>query len=363
MKVSIVSAWNELPDSALRLLATAGEDCLFCGESWFALFSHQVAEPEHSPCWLLLNNGDATELILPMMVRQEGKARTLHSLSNYYTPYFSPAAAPGHCAGLLRTLFELADGFLREFDAVEFSPLTDHTKDTLLEASQGLRFSPVLQIQTYNWRQTGIKDFTQYWATRSSLLRNTVRRKERKLDALGGFRFSIAKADEIEQVIDDYRLVYSNSWKPAENFPEFIADLIRVYSVDGRLRLGLAHHDDRPIAAQIWLVNADTAYIYKLAYDQEYRELSVGTLLTHYLAKSVIDDDRVHTVDYLTGDDSYKAQWMSERRPLYRLTLANPRRPKGAVLALKHKLRQMMRRNSSLRHQRDRPSSAKQTGP
>jgi CelD/BcsL family acetyltransferase involved in cellulose biosynthesis len=343
MEISVVSAWDELPGSALRLLADFGQECLFCGDSWFGLFSRQVAEPNCSPCWLLLLEDDTTVLILPMMIRRDGKTKTLCSLSNYYTPYFSHVGPRDKSPTLLQTLFELAANFMRTFDAVEFFPLTESTKDVLLRASKGLSFSPEIEVQTHNWRQLGIEDFAQYWSTRDSRLRNTVLRKQRKLDALGDFHFSVVVSEEIDQAIADYHAVYAESWKPTENFPDFIDNLMRIYSREGKLRLGLARHGDKPIAAQIWLLNAGTAYIYKLAYDQQYENLSIGTLLTRHLFQFAIDVDGVHTVDYLTGDDGYKAQWMGERRPLHRLTLANPRRPRGATLVLKHNLRRILR--------------------
>ncbi len=46
--------------------------------------------------------------------------------------------------------------------------------------------------------------------------------------------------------------------------------------------------------------------IFKLAYDEAYRSMSAGTVLSAHLMEHVIEQDRVHTVDYLTGDDSYK---------------------------------------------------------
>ena len=34
-------------------------------------------------------------------------------------------------------------------------------------------------------------------------------------------------------------------------------------------------------------------------------------------------------IDYGTGDDAYKAEWMDRRRPLYRLDLYDPTSPRG----------------------------------
>jgi CelD/BcsL family acetyltransferase involved in cellulose biosynthesis len=54
--------------------------------------------------------------------------------------------------------------------------------------------------------------------------------------------------------------------------------------------------------------------IFKLAYDERFAQLSAGSVLTSQLMRQVIDVDRVAVVDYLTGDDAYKRDWMSHRR-------------------------------------------------
>ncbi len=41
----------------------------------------------------------------------------------------------------------------------------------------------------------------------------------------------------------------------------------------------------------------------------------------------VIDVDRVDLVDYGTGSDAYKAEWMEDVRPRYRLELFWPNHP------------------------------------
>ena len=344
MALSILSAWSDLPDSAQTLLARAEQDCLFCGDSWYGLFSRTVAERSFEPRWFVLSRERQAELILPMMHRPGSGKKVLRSMSNYYTPYFSPVGARHDPETSLHTLLELAADALRQFDSIEFFPLTAAAARAFDQASHGLGFVAARAIQTYNWRQTGIRCFDEYWATRDSRLRNTVKRKRRKLDAEGGFTFSIAGTDDVERALLAYRHVYRNSWKTQENYPEFIDGLLRAFARRGQLRLGFVHHDGTPVAAQIWLLGAGTAYIYKLAYDERYSARSLGTLLTHFLFRHMVEVEQVHTVDYLTGDDPYKAQWMSDRRPLYRLIWSNPRRPRGAAQAVTHGLRRRFRR-------------------
>jgi hypothetical protein len=47
--------------------------------------------------------------------------------------------------------------------------------------------------------------------------------------------------------------------------------------------------------------------------------------------RHALDVDRVSAIDYGTGDESYKADWMDERRMLWRLTAYDPRTLQGLV--------------------------------
>lgn len=79
--------------------------------------------------------------------------------------------------------------------------------------------------------------------------------------------------------------------------------------VAGTLRLGIAMPGDRPVAAQYWLVEGDRATIHKPAYAASARALSPGTVPTAAI------------VDFGTGDDPYKADWMDQRHTLWRIDL------------------------------------------
>jgi len=91
---------------------------------------------------------------------------------------------------------------------------------------------------------------------------------------------------------------------------------------------------DRPIAAQFWIVKDQVANIFKVGYDPEFRNLSVGSILTMVIMEKVIDEEKVREVDYLTGDDDYKKHWMSDRRERWGLVAFNPRRPKGLAAGI-----------------------------
>src|SRR5690606_22629144 len=129
-----------------------------------------------------------------------------------------------------------------------------------------------------------------------------------------------------------------------EPYPDFIPALLRLSASRGWLRLGIASYDNAPVASQVWLVCNGTAYIFKLAYDEHYKQLSPGTVLTAHMMRHVIEGDRIARIDYLSGDDRYKADWMSERGEQHGIAAYNPRSSRGLLMLLGHTFKRMVKK-------------------
>ncbi|WP_227711126.1 GNAT family N-acetyltransferase [Novosphingobium ovatum] len=173
------------------------------------------------------------------------------------------------------------------------------------------------------------RDYATYLAARPGPLRTTLKRKAKKVACTIHTAFSDAAWAE-------YEAVYAQSWKPEEGAMAFLRDFARAEGAAGRLRLGLAHALDgtqegvapgTPLAAQLWSVEGGTAFIHKLAYVESAKPVSPGTSLSAALFAHVIDGDGVTMVDFGTGDDPYKRDWMEEQRPRYRLEMVRLDQP------------------------------------
>lgn len=185
-----------------------------------------------------------------------------------------------------------------------------------------------------SWQvRTEGENFETYWARRPSRLRNTAARKAKaaQLD------IAIHRSFD-EAAWADYEAVYRASWKPEEGAPAFLRALAEQEGAAGTLRLGIASKDGRPLAAQLWLVEHGQATIHKLAYVTDSKELSPGTVLSMAMFRSALDEDRVTRIDYGTGDDAYKRDWMEERVPLFRVTAFNPATLSGLAGAVRSAL-------------------------
>jgi CelD/BcsL family acetyltransferase involved in cellulose biosynthesis len=146
----------------------------------------------------------------------------------------------------------------------------------------------------------------------------------------------VTNGDHLADTIAAFEQVYNASWKTPEPYPQFIPGLIRMCAEQGWLRMGIAYIDDVPAAAQLWIVYQGIASIYKLAYDEKFSAESVGSILTSRLMQHVIDIDKVRQVDFLSGDDPYKKDWMSHRRERRGIIAYNLRTAYGLLGALRH---------------------------
>ncbi|VAW01184.1 FIG00636029: hypothetical protein [hydrothermal vent metagenome] len=175
------------------------------------------------------------------------------------------------------------------------------------------------------------RTFDQYWADRPGQLRNTVRRKAKK--NLVSIRI---ETEFSEEHWNDYCDVYAKSWKPEEGNPEFLKTIARQEAQAGCLRLGLAYIDGNPVAAQFWTVENGEALIHKLAHVEDATKSSPGTLLSVAMFQHVIDLDRVDLIDFGTGNDPYKKEWMEDVRQRYRLEIYWPNNPLSWIPILRH---------------------------
>jgi hypothetical protein len=184
-----------------------------------------------------------------------------------------------------------------------------------------------LSPATASWRaDTAGLSFDDYWAARPSKLRSTAIRKGRT----AGLEVEIHRRFDPD-AWRAYEEVYRASWKPEEGSFPFLRALAEQEGAAGTLRLGIARKDGEPVAAQLWTVESGIAWIHKLAYREDAKSLSPGTLLSEAMFRAAIDTDRVARIDYGTGDEPYKADWMDRRETLWRIEAFDPRSVAGLI--------------------------------
>lgn len=339
--LQIYDALEALPRDFHALFEKAGQQSVFHTWTWYANFVESVLRPgDRLRIYALrsASGGPRAALVTQHAAPRPFSVRKLVSLSNYYSSLFGPVVDPDD-PELESLLTVLAQAIARDrcrWDEIYLNPLAAEARgfETLLRALKGQGLLVDRFFSFGNWYVTvGPQSFEQYVQGRP----RTGARQRKKLLPSPRFRFSlVTRPEDVERAMADYERVYRSSWKTGEPYPGFMPGLARRCAEQGWLRLGIAYLDGEPAAAQLWIVADGTASIFKVAYDQRFAKESVGTLLTSLLMEHVMERDKVSVVDYLTGDDGYKKDWMSQRRERWGIVAFNPRTLLGLLCAARH---------------------------
>ncbi|MBS0481053.1 MAG: GNAT family N-acetyltransferase [Proteobacteria bacterium] len=274
--------------------------------------------------------GDGVErAVLPLM--RDGQR--LSGLANWYTFRLAPLATPG--ADRPALFAALARNLARKTRRVTLDKLGDEDAALIANAFRDAGWTVWQeQCDVNHCLEVGGRSFAQYLSARPGSLRTTLKRKAAKLDLT---LYDSFDADAWAA----YEAVYAASWKPQEGSPAFLRRFAAEEGAAGRLRMAVGHIDGQPVAAQFWTVEHGTAFIHKLAHRDDARQFSPGTVLSAALFEQVIDRDKVDWIDFGTGDDAYKRDWMELVRPRFRLDMIRPRHPKNWPLIARHALRSL----------------------
>jgi len=351
-RTAVFTSFRELPSHYEKLLVDVENKNFFYGGGWFKNFCLNTIEPtSHIHIY-------AVEEVMPVAqgrgllfmrspAGQNGSffqglrvsPRTLSSMTGHPSVFFAP---------LVRDSDEQFDSVISSLvDAV----CNDHQKWAMIDLNfleLGSRvYASLIRalnernmvVRCYEYRPncyervSGI-GFDDFVTSRSSIVRKTILRKSRQLERTGQLRFHVTiGGSEIDSAIAAYEEVLANSWKEPEPFPNHTAGLIRAAAATGALRLGLLYLADRPVATQLWIVSAGKATIYKLHYDAEFKDQSVGAILTLRMFERVIEGDQVDEINFGVGNETAKRQWLTDERPLCGVVAFN-QRTLGGIYAL-----------------------------
>lgn len=285
---------------------------------WYQL----LADSGLAPLIAIARNAEASAALA---LTQDGGRIT--PLRNWYSFTWRQLAPAGESGDAL--LAAIARGLKTRSHRVTLEPVPDEDGSATRLAAAFRRAGWLVEVtpcDTNHVIAIAGRSFAEYWAARPGPLRTTLKRKGKKVTTRIVTTFDPALWGEYERI-------YAASWKPAEGNPAMLRAFAQSESAAGRLRLGLAYHEGTAIAAQFWTVENGIAYIHKLAHLESHKHLSAGTTLSAALFEHVIDSDRVALVDFGTGDQSYKADWMETTRPRFCIDCLHPARP-GAWLPL-----------------------------
>lgn len=332
-----------LPMAYQQWLTQNQPHAVFNTYEWFSALSRfkQLHEPEqHSHYYWLFILEHETLLVAAPLEQQGHKFRLI---TNFYTPeielfYDQLKLSASQAWQLLLNQLSVAD---RKWRSIEISPLYPEQ----LKQLQSLPLQQSVSIFPYHYSvnfQTRFRHFADYWAKRSGKLRNTLKRRSKAIQNQAP-QLSIHK-ELTPELLQHYWQIYERSWKTPEPSHQFINWLMQWAEKQQRLRLGLLSLNGHPVACQLWLLEQQTAYIYKLAQDKAFDHYSPGTILTEFMFRSLHEQDGIEQIDFLLGDDEFKALWMDTRTPVMGAEIINRHSLSGKLLMSLYRLRNLVKR-------------------
>lgn len=316
MRFECYTDWAQLPESANALFAQAEKNSIFFSRAWFECLTTAILDEELSLLLACVLNKEKVVAILPLM---QSKTYTWYALKHAYSPIYSLLIADHDQEQILTCMAQAVsqlsiNGILLEPVAGEDNNLLE-----LQKSLEAVGFVCDYTFRSYNWvNHLEARSYNEYMADRPAHLRNTIARKSRKLEREHGYQIRLFTGDDVLSNLADYYAVYDASWKQNElNNADLSHCFIARFTAAGWCRLAILYIKEQPVAAQLWFVCHGKASIFRLAYDKAWRPYSVGSILTSFLMKYVIETDKVKEIDFLSGNESYKQEWMSLRRKRY----------------------------------------------
>lgn len=161
-------------------------------------------------------------------------------------------------------------------------------------------------------------DWHAFEAGLTSRRRNSLRRAQRRAEAIGEPRYEIiapGPAAAAER-FDDILRVEAAGWKgrggTALEHDAALRRFFRLYSqaaaARGLLRLGFLRLDERIVAIQIALVHARRLWVLKIGYDESFAACSPGVLLMHAMVQRAFVE-RLEAVEFLGHCEPWLRLW------------------------------------------------------
>ncbi len=348
-----------------QLLETNPNSGLFVTPMWVTNYAcYRKRAGGQGRCLTARNPAGRLVGIVPL-VRKRATLRAAHATGEYESDW---CCAPDYARPFfLRTLLALSERrrcWIRLLLKVvrETSPLLSAVRE--LERARRVRcqFRRACDIPYLPTDQCGADALS----IPDSKYRSQLRRTLRKLNELGTPRFQdLAGLEGFDEAFDQFVCVEAAGWKARAGSAialepdarQFWQRLARCAAAAGQLRLHLLWLDDRVISGQLGVVYGDRYYSLKVGFDEQYRSLGPGALMTQHAVQTCLDDPAIAVYDFAGPRQSYMLNWTREHVRTWNVSIGAPGALRGAVYAGLTRGRAALRalRNAARLHQPAEP--------
>lgn len=173
--------------------------------------------------------------------------------------------------------------------------------------------------------------YEQMLARFSNNFRTSLRKaRNRWLKAAQPHYFSADRPGALEETFEEFLRIEACGWKGKQGTAiaqnpallAFYTALIERFGPQGRVRINCLAAEGKVIAAQFCLADADTLYLLKIAYDEQWEKCSPGNLLLEQLLQECAEGKRYRTVSLVT-DAAWHCEWRPVQQKVRTLRLFN----------------------------------------
>ena len=149
----------------------------------------------------------------------------------------------------------------------------------------------------------------------------------------------------IAAAIEDFFALEANGWKGKagtaaashDNVRGFVTTALSGLAAEGKVTINRLFLDGRAIAAAITLRSGDTAWYWKIAYDEKFARYAPGVLLTAALTEELAENTALARTDSCAAPNSILDYIWGEQLTLCdRLIAVRPEAPFARALSLIH---------------------------
>jgi hypothetical protein len=345
VSVQVYSSLDAPPEPLAAFLTAAGERNFFCGLAWFRTVLRTAGPAADKP---RIYAAESRGRVLAVLIVRERQAKPWPKPHLLVSPsrgmdasIFGPLLDPERGMAGLREIVAALARAAPPFHVFRFECLDRQSPEcTALVAALHEQKMLVLPFaDPYRGYYDDVQGLTieHYLRQRSPEMRIFI---ERQVDALarsGRSRFAVITGGPgFKSALVDYALVDLQSWRDPETYPDWLAELLEAAAGAGVLRLGLLYVDDEPAAAQIWIVSAGRATMWRARFARKFAILSVGPVLTFEMIRHALQSEELREIEFGPSDETARREWLGRSRERVGFVVFNLRTFKGWLAGIRH---------------------------
>jgi hypothetical protein len=163
--------------------------------------------------------------------------------------------------------------------------------------------------------------------------RRNLKKKGKRLDSLGKIEFvNSEKLESLVRDFDDFMEVEASGFKgekgtkSAINFDDrligFYKSLIESFAEEGGCNIHLLKLNGESIASQFCLLDDETMYVFKIAYREDFAQVSPGMILLGLSLDAATQNEKIKRVNLMTYKDFHR-NWKPEFMDVFHVWVFN----------------------------------------